>query len=472
MDRHRLKSAVLMLAIAAWFLGHTWKGLAVYFQEDDLMNMYQAWVLPLYKLVLANLTPFTSVYRPLGAGFYRLLYHSAGLHPLPFRIVAYGLMMLNVWLIFRLARFLTGSTEIAILSALLGSFHNRLMDIYLNDGTIYDVLCSVFYYLSLCYYISARAKYGALSWRRLAILCAFYTLALNSKEMACTLPVVLLAYEWIFHRTPLYRQHAVWTTAIITAVAIKMKTGPSSSFAGVPDYALHFSLHQFLHTTKLFLDQLFFLPEGSLNTTKVIAILAALWAIALVTRQKPLLLCAALITLSPLPVNFITYRGFFVMYLPLAGWAIYLSSLLVAAREWLWNTVWKRPPLPKNTWEPERVGLFLIAAYVLFNIQSHDSYRSFDRIDPSQARIRALKEDLLRVRPSLAGNGKVLFLRDGFQPEDWDPLYIVRLAYRDPGIVVDRAKNMRAPLRPGEYNLVLDYCGQRYTMGACQPGAQ
>ena len=69
MDRHRLKSAVLMLAIAAWFLGHTWKGLAVYFQEDDLMNMYQAWVLPLYKLVLANLTPFTSVYRPLGAGF-------------------------------------------------------------------------------------------------------------------------------------------------------------------------------------------------------------------------------------------------------------------------------------------------------------------------------------------------------------------------------------------------------------------
>ena len=40
----------MKLALAAffslWFLGQTWKGLFIYFTDDDMMNTYWAWVMP------------------------------------------------------------------------------------------------------------------------------------------------------------------------------------------------------------------------------------------------------------------------------------------------------------------------------------------------------------------------------------------------------------------------------------------
>ena len=501
----RVKAAMIAAFIGLWFFVHAWRGLFVGFQDDDMMNLYHAWMLPWYKLAAANLIPFTPVYRPLGSALYRILYLAAGLHPLPFRIVAYALMTLNIWLVFRLAKLLTGSTEIAVLAALIGSYHHRLMDIYLNNGTIYDVLCFTFYYLSLCFYVSARPKEnpkgpGNLTWRQIAGFCALYSLALNSKEMAVTLPVILLVYEWIWHgrsagtyaktkdnairvhsrsfaaddRVPglvrrlllqnwLLAQKTVWISAVITALAIFAKTSPSSSFAGNADYAVHFSLHQFLSNLRPNTAELLFLPPGQMNTIEVIAFFALIWAVAIISRQKHLLFTAALFTIAPLPAEFIHYRGFFVMYLAYPGAAIYAASVLVGAREWLWKVVWKRPPLAPDAWEPERVFLFLLTAWFLFSFQHDDPWRSFDRIDPSQPRIRALEQTLLRVRPSVPRNG-VVFLRDPFVPEDFDPLFIVRLHYRDPNIPVDRVKTMPAGSSPNvdRYSLVLDYCGDEF----------
>jgi hypothetical protein len=72
MNTGRLKSAALAGFIAVWFLGQTWKAILAQFDDDDLMNTYQAWTLPLSRLLIGNLTPFTSVYRPLGSLLYRL----------------------------------------------------------------------------------------------------------------------------------------------------------------------------------------------------------------------------------------------------------------------------------------------------------------------------------------------------------------------------------------------------------------
>jgi hypothetical protein len=453
----RLKSAAAVAFIALWFFGHTWRGLFVGFQDDDMMNLYHAWVLPWYQLLAANLVPFTPIYRPLGSALYRILYVTAGLHPLPFRICAYALMTLNLWLIFRLAKLLTESTEIAVLAALIGSYHNRLMDIYLNNGTIYDVLCFTFYYLSLCFYISARRN-GDLTWRQLARFCVLYTFALNSKEMAVTLPAVLLAYEWIWHRRA--NIPAVWISGIITALAILAKTSSTSPFTGNTEYSLQFSLHQFLSNFRPNTGELFFAPPGQINTAEVISIFAVIWALAIVSRQKHLIFCAVLVTIAPLPSEFIAYRGFFIMYIPFVGWAIYAASVLVGAREWLWRVIWKRPLLQPGAWEPERVCLFLLTAWFLFGIQHSDIYRSFDRIDPSQPRIRALQQSL----SGLPLPKSVLFLRDPFMPQDFDPLFVVRLAYHDPNIPVDRVKGMPGGSSPNldRYSLVLDYCNGRF----------
>lgn len=458
------KTIVVTAIIVGWLLGHTWKGLFVYFQDDDMMNLYQAWILPWWKLALANVTPFTTVYRPFGALVYRVLYDVAGLNPLPFRIVAYLLLLVNTWLLFRIAKLLTGSTEIAVLAALIGSYHKRLMDVYLNNGTIYDLLCFAFFYLAVGLYIETRQKQSNLSGVRLVGYFVLLILALNSKEMAVTLPLVLVFYELIFHgpKSLLSRKYALWASFAIVAIAVWIKTGQGSLFANVPDYVVDLSARQLFKTSRPLLAQLFFLPESAMNTTKVVLLLALVWVVAFLTRQKALGVCAAIITFTPLPVNFIPYRGFFVMYVPLAGWAVYLATVLVQGREWLWRNIWKRPPLPAGNWEPERVFLFLFTACILLNVQTHDTFRSFNLIAESQGRIRTLKEDLLRMHPILPKHSRVLFLSDGFTTEDWIPVFIVRLTYHDQGIGVDRTKMMDKNPNPADYNHILEYRDGHY----------
>jgi hypothetical protein len=440
----RWKTAVVVLALAAWFLGHAWKGLTVYFQGDDSMNLYQAWVLPPWKILAANLWPFTTVYRPLGTAFYRLGFGLLGWHPLGFRVAAYLLMLANIGLLYRVAKLVTSSTEIGVLAALLGSYHPRLMDIYLSGGTIYDVLCCTCFLLALCLYLQKHPV--------LFLIC--YVLALNSKEMAAGLPLVLLAYEWIYRRR--IGSPAAWLSLLITAIVFFIKKS-SPSFVNVPDYWLHITLHQFFATTRPLVAEVFYLSGGALNNSKTVLVFALTWGIALAARSKPLLFAAAFLTLTPLPINFITYRGFFVMYLPLAGWAIFIATALVEGRDWLLKTVWKRLPLIEGSWEPERIGLFLFTAYLLFSLQGHD-VRSFDAVDPSQANLRTLRESLA-VRPNLPTGGRVLLLHDPFPRDVYDPLFVVRMNYGDATLTVDRDHAVSEP-----YDLILDYDGRQYLM--------
>jgi hypothetical protein len=468
-----IKTAALVAILGAWSLGHTWKGLLIYFTDDDLMNLYRAWVVPLSKLVVANLTPFTSVYRPAGAALYRTVYFWAGLNPLPFRIVAYALMMFNLWLIFRLARLLTGSTEIAALCTLIGGYHRRMMDLWTNNGTIYDILCFTFFYLAFTFYIATRHKYGNVTGRNLMGFCSLFILALNSKEMAVTLPVILLAYELIYYRPSpggikrwFFDRHALWIAGLMTALAIRAKTAAGGVFVGNPEYIPNLSIHQYAETTREFIRHLFFQPPDQLQAATALSIIGVVWAIALMTGNRVLLLASVMITVTPLPINFIQTRGFFAMYIPLVGWALFLATILVGARDSITRFVAKRPPLPEGTWAEERVILFLLTAWVLFSIQSHDASTPFQRDAPEQVLIRELRQDLARIRPSLPQGSKVLFLRDRFPADAWDPFYIVALTYRHPDITVDRVKSMSVGFPPpkprDQYTLVLDYCDNRY----------
>jgi hypothetical protein len=167
--------------------------------------------------------------------------------------------------------------------------------------------------------------------------------------------------------------------------------------------------------------------------------------VALLLRDRTLLLAAIIILVAPLPVNFITYRGFFVMYVPLIGWALYFGTLL---------SRWAQTM-------PARIAVFATTAAVLFVVQSHDRFWTFDRVDPHQHMIRALHRDLAEIGAAVPKEGRVLFLRDAFEPDRWDPVFVVRLMYKDPFLTVDRIKTNPAA-QPDQYNLVLDYDGGRY----------
>lgn len=440
-----LKFVTVVAAIGLWFFLNAWRGLTMYFAGDDLMNLYLAWDFPRLHLLVANLTPFTKVYRPAGAVLYRTLYAIFGLNPVPFRIAFFCLLILNIVLIYRVTRLLSGSQEIAILAALLGAYHQRAGDIYFRGSTIYDVLCFTFFALTLCVYIRARQEGAPLGPRSWAAFLALNTLALNSKEMAATLPLILIAYELLYHREPgkkwAIASAPVWVSLAMTIVVAKVRTGAGTAFTGNADYAIHISVRQFFLTTRQLMDDLFLLQPGSINTTKVILILLSIWAIAILTRRRDLVICAVMITLMPLPINFINYRGFAVMYLPMLGWAMFAAISAVAGRDWLLQHVWHRSPLPSGTWEPERVGLFLVALYVLFNLQSHDKGRpGVAYPNPDMTRVEALDRTLRQLPPPAPGSSSVVPIDQPFpDDEHWNSLYVVRLLYHDPKLIVDLA---------------------------------
>src|SRR6185436_6356459 len=96
---------------------------------------------------------------------------------------------------FRLSR----SREAGAIACLLGAYHAHLNDLYYNSGTIYDLLCFTFFYLTLIYYFRIRDTGSYPGLGQLVTLLALYMAALDSKEMAVTLPVMVAVYELLFH---------------------------------------------------------------------------------------------------------------------------------------------------------------------------------------------------------------------------------------------------------------------------------
>ena len=112
LSRNELASqgrAVSLLFLAIWFLGETWRGLLILFQRRRPHEYVRGLDVAAAE---AGGGQSYAVYGSLPAAgsllFYRIMYHFAGLNPLPFRIACYALMMLNIWLVYRLVRVVTG----------------------------------------------------------------------------------------------------------------------------------------------------------------------------------------------------------------------------------------------------------------------------------------------------------------------------------------------------------------------------
>jgi hypothetical protein len=453
--RGRRAFAIVCVAVPlVWLATQTWRTLFIDFSGDDLMNIYHAWIVPTRSLILANLTPFTATYRPAVNGIYRLLYESFGLDPSPYRVVVYFFLALNVILLVLLAKALTNSSEIALLTGLFGSYHVRLEGLYLNGGAIYDVVCYTFFAGTLLWYVHFRSRQQPIAGVRLGIFLLLFILALNSKEMAVSLPLVLIAYECIWNWPKIRTWHGLRSLkvplfcALITVVAVWVKIGPASPFAGNEDYTPHINLTQYVATTTRFTEELFWIRDGRLPAKAAFLILAAVWAVALLTRKRVLLLAAVIITVCPFPVDFISYRGFFVMYIPLIGWALYIATILqdLGARFRIYGVA--QVLLPATM-----IGIILSA-------QGYDRrYRPTPTLE-DQRQIRELREGLKRC--PLNGRHAVFLLNDAFEPGAWDALYITRLYYHDVDLQIYRGKKNEAPPPESGGVLILDYVNRTY----------
>ena len=131
--RGRLAVALVVGGLFFVFAGD---GIGAYFTPDDMMNLYRAWS--------ASPAGLLGQDRPLGQVLYRALFSLAGLHPLPFRLAAFALLLANLALLYRFCARLAGSRETAALACLVGAYHAHLADLYYSTGAIYDLLCCFF----------------------------------------------------------------------------------------------------------------------------------------------------------------------------------------------------------------------------------------------------------------------------------------------------------------------------------------
>ncbi len=323
--RLRLFGAAFVLV---WFVWFAWDGLFARFRADDMMTMADYWTPGIAHSLLSNFMIGTNAYRPLGALFYLPLHAAFGLNPLAFRIVIFLLLGVNVYLAYRVALLLDCSDMASALVALLVCYHAGMGDLHYNTAVVYDILCFFFYSSTLIFYLNIRRQNRALTPLEWPLFLLLFLGALNSKEMAVTLPVMLLAYEWI------YQKERQWWPALIvgllTALSIFGKIFGSDPLMAQAAYKPVFTLTRYFQSSTVHLNDLlytgfFFTPNRALLLWLVMGLIACR------IRRSPLRFALLFIFISPLPVIFLEGRTRACLYIPLLGWAIFAGGARIRA---------------------------------------------------------------------------------------------------------------------------------------------
>lgn len=487
--RGHTRSAVLLavlagLFIAGLFLFFTWRGLLVYYTGDDLMNLYGYWTKPVSSLVKANIFFWTPYYRPFGGIIYRTVFAIFGFNPYPLYGVYFAAMLANLWLAYLLTRRLSGSRETGAIATLLWAFHGKLDYLYYNAGSMYDVFCFLFLALALLIYLRARAQGRFLGvWGTGGFLVCFVC-ALNSKEMAATLPAIVLVYELIFHPPDFRRIRALigWCLRegrmvllglLVVLIYIPAKFGVSG-LANDTDYIPSYTWGRWLTDTQTYLGDLLYhtnlaVPLGvnPLTPIGVAVFFAALIALALWARSRVVWFGFVFFVITVLPVSFIPARLGFVLYLPLVGLALGAAVCLVRFKERLYRLILDDLGAGSAT---SRAGWPLVASILLFAttalLISAIDYRNWTPApDPERWPYQSTIVEFSRLYPTLPRGAKLLFVHSPLD-ENWDLVFLLRLYYRDPELFLTEMNGppaQRVPLdRLPHYDHIFDYDGGHY----------
>jgi len=448
-------------AVASLLLWFARSGLFVYLTGDDTMNIYKAWREPYHRILLENFFYFTPGYRPMGSLVYRLLFDLAGVHAMPFRILCFALMLGNLYLLYRTTAAIS-TKETGLLAALFASYNPGFIDLYYNTGTIYDLLCFTFYFLALGLYVHVRKAGQYLKPRTLISVLILYVCALNSKEMAVTLPAILFGYELVFGRaTPEVESpgHGVsrWGPAVVSAILtlpyVLGKFSPPSPLIGNEAYRLHLGLRTYFRALGHYLE-IFALPFDSLNLFASVLILLLLGTIAILGRRRSLVFAWLFIVITPLPVAFVGLRGGYAIYISTFGIALFLAVSIVESRTALARFVTGNDgPLAFGTRRLLQFDTFLLCLLLL--LVFHNT-RPLGEVSSEDKRLQSFAMQISALQPKIDPAWKILFLDDPFPVEDWTPLTFLRLHYRAPDLVVDRIKRM--PEKP-DRNVIDSYDG-------------
>jgi len=337
--RPTVLNAILISVLVLYFLHFALPSLSVRFNDDEMTNIWFYWFPGALKSLWANVCFWTPFYRPGGALYYLPLYHFFALNPQPYRVVQISILAASIPIIYYLSLSLASSRSVAFLAVLALCYHARLANLVFVGSFIYDVLCGFFYFAALAYYIHIREAEGHLHPRQLCGFLALYVCALNCKEMAVTLPVIVLIYELLkCPRWADWKHFGRWARSsavtplvagLLTALYIYGKTHGPRSLVRIDAYRPRYSWSTFVTTNTQFVSELFYrFPHHVISYTALLVLWALVFIYAFLRRDRVLQLMAFWVVVVPLPIAFIVpIRGGACLYLLLFGWAMIFAKL-------------------------------------------------------------------------------------------------------------------------------------------------
>ena len=450
-SRRRLAAASFL---AAYFLYFSWDSLHVPFSADDLMNLDFYWKRGWQWMAGAQLPLWRGFYRPMGGVFYLPLFEAFGLNPAAYHAAVMLLLLANAWLLYRLARLLGAGELAAGLAALIVCYHAGLSPLYYYTGFVYDVLCFFFYVGALVLYAGVR-RHGRLltAWETAAFLGLFLC-ALNSKEMAATLPAILLVYEWIYHRPVLgsVRDLLAWLRGAgrvalcggaMSLLSLYGKLLGPDPLLNAGGYRPTFSLHQVQQFQTAALSDLL-LNQHYSGWLRILAMWALLACLAWRKDRPVLRFCWWFVPIAELPVEFLANRTGANLYVPLAGMAIFGAVIFADLARWIASVV---PRVDR------RVVLAVIVAAGVYLWAHRNHYLKEWFVRPAMARTGKAQWDIVQqfraLHPHVAPGSRVAILNDPVEPDDplngLETYFIAELWFRDRSVTVYLQRLNRLP---------------------------
>lgn len=300
---------LLFAAFAALFLTVNRDAYRGYFQDDEIDNLSWTPYLGPLDFVKGAATPQFQAnnFRPVGHYYFHAVEEVAGLDFPVYVAVLQAFHLLNVWLLWLVARRLGAAPFAAAAACLFFGLHMALFDDFWKPMYIFDVLCATFCLLSLWCYAGGR-------W---VLSFAAFWLAYKSKEMAVMLPAVLLAFEFWFGKRR-------WKP-LVPFFLVSLSFGVQG-ILGNPnkdnDYTFRFTAAALAKTSVFYAGRVFLIPYLGFVVP----------AFAFLGRNRRTWFGLAAMGLFLFPVLFLPGRIFSAYcYLPFTGLAIAITGLAEAA---------------------------------------------------------------------------------------------------------------------------------------------
>jgi tetratricopeptide (TPR) repeat protein len=140
-------------------------------------------------------------YRPIATLSYFLIYALFGLNPLAFHLFSLLLHIFNVIGVYVLVDMIQHNKKTSLIAALVFACHPVLTETVDCISYNEDLLATLFYLLALVLYIKAAAIKNPFDLLLYFFSLASFLVALLSKEMAITLPAIILLYDLASKKT-------------------------------------------------------------------------------------------------------------------------------------------------------------------------------------------------------------------------------------------------------------------------------